>query len=117
MRNFIDLLRKFKSLYYIKTKKLLNVSRPIYFGGSSDISSDLQTEPHVFIGKKCIIYPNVKIGAYSMLANNVSIQGDDHEFKIAGVPTIFAGRRSIRKTVIGRDVWIGAHAIIMTGVK
>nr|WP_294794083.1 DapH/DapD/GlmU-related protein [uncultured Mucilaginibacter sp.] len=109
--------RFLKSFIYIVRYSLYNVKRPILFGGPSSISKDLVTEPYVFIGKNCLIYPKVKIGAYSLLANNVSIVGADHEFNKVGIPTIFSGRRIIRETIIGRDTWIGAHAIIITGVK
>lgn len=110
-------LRELKSQYFIKKYSLKNIQKPIYFGGNSQISSDLITEPYVFIGKNCNIYPKVTIGAYTMLANDVSIIGDDHNFQISGVPSIFSGRPELKQTFIGRDVWIGAHSIIKTGVK
>ena len=52
-----------------------------------------------------------------MIANNVSIIGDDHFYKKTGIPIIFSGRETIKKTIIGKDCWIGAHSIIMTGVR
>lgn len=113
----LKLLRRVKSEYYIIRLSLQKVQRPLYLGGISAVSSDLITEPFVFIGKHCCIYPNVKIGAYTMLANNVSIIGDDHRFDKIGVPMIFSGRPIMKETIIGRDVWIGAHSIIKTGVK
>lgn len=111
------LFRVVKSSFYIFRYRLVNVKRPLLFGGSSRISNDLATEPYVFIGKNCIIYPKVKIGAYTMIANNVSIIGADHEFSKIGVPSIFSGRPFLKETTIGRDVWIGAHSIVMTGVN
>lgn len=113
----ISLYRKGKSLYFRIKYNLKNVSKTTSFGGKSQISSDLTTGLYCFIGKNCIIYPKVEIGNYSMLANNVYIQGDDHEFSIPGKPIIFSGRKVLRKTIIGNDVWIGAHSIILTGVK
>ena len=111
-----SIYRELKSRYYIFKLKLKNVSKPILFGGLSRIDSSLVTEPYVFISRECVIYPNVTIGAYTMLANNVSIMGDDHEYKTVGLPMIFSGRATFKPTVIGRDVWVGAHTIIMTGV-
>ena len=96
---------------------LKNVHPTFYMGGSSKIAKNLKADAFVYVGPKCIIYPNVEIGAYSMLANNVSILGADHKYTIPGVPIIFAGRDKLLNTQIGKDVWIGAHAIIMTGVK
>lgn len=52
-----------------------------------------------------------------MLANNVSIIGGDHIYTKAGIPIIFSGRPELKETIIGKDVWIGAHSIIMAGVK
>ncbi|MDV7187794.1 DapH/DapD/GlmU-related protein [Lutibacter sp. TH_r2] len=63
-----------------------------------------------------IVYPKVEIGKYTMLANNVSIIGGDHEYSKVGVPIIFSGRGALNKTSIGKDVWIGAYSKIMTGV-
>lgn len=108
--------RLLKSQFYIWKYDLKSVKKPILFGGEFAISNDLVTEPHVFIGKHCIIYPNVKVGAYTMLANNVSIMGDDHNFHKSGIPMIFSGRPDLKTTVIGRDVWIGAFSIIKTGI-
>ena len=108
--------RYLKSTYFVLKYSLKNVQRPILFGGSSQISKDLVTEPNVFIGKNCIVYPKVRIGAYTMIANNVSIIGADHEFSKVGTPSIFSGRPLLKETIIGRDVWIGANSIVMTGV-
>ena len=52
-----------------------------------------------------------------MLANDVYIIGGDHNYRTAGIPTVFNGRDSMVKTSIGSDVWIGARSIIMTGIK
>lgn len=51
-----------------------------------------------------------------MLAHDVMILGGDHNYKIAGIPTVFAGRDVTRHTKIGDDVWVGAGSIIMAGV-
>lgn len=93
------------------------VHKTFYMGGISKISNDLVADEFSYIGSNCHIYPKVKIGAYSMLANNVSIIGDDHCFSKPGIPMIFSGREVLKPTEIGKDVWIGANSIIMTGVK
>lgn len=117
MKQLRVLYHKLKSFYYRKRYGLRYVSKSILLNGKSKISKDFVADMYTFIGNNCIIYPNVKLGAFSMLANNVSILGDDHEFKIAGSPIIFSGRRKTKPTIIGRDVWVGAHSIIMTGVN
>lgn len=108
--------RTVKSFYYIYKYHLRNVHSTVYFGGASVISSDVKAGKYVYFGPNCNIYPNVSIGAYTMLANNVSILGGDHIYKKVGVPIIFSGRDIIKKTKIGVDCWIGAHSIIMCGV-
>ncbi len=108
--------RQLKRKYFVKKYSLKDVHSTFYLGGKGQISRDLIADKYVYIGPNCIIYPKVKIGAYSMLANNVSIIGGDHIFTKAGVPIIFSGREKEKSTIIGKDVWIGAHSIIMRGV-
>jgi acetyltransferase-like isoleucine patch superfamily enzyme len=85
-------------------------------GGTSSVSRDLYAEEYSYVGNNCIIYPKVKIGAYTMLANNVSVIGGDHQYRQTGIPIIFSGRAEIKETIIGKDVWIGAHSVIMAGI-
>lgn len=101
-----------RNLYGLK-----NVSKTFYLGGKSKISKDLIAEDFSYIGPFCLISPKVKIGRYTMLANNVSIIGDDHYYSDPNTPIIFSGRPELKETIIGADVWIGAFSIIMTGVK
>jgi acetyltransferase-like isoleucine patch superfamily enzyme len=95
---------------------LHQVSPTFNFGGKCKISQDLKAGDYSYIGNNCLIYPNVSIGKYSMLAQNVQIIGDDHQFNVPGSPIIFSGRPHLKETSIGRDVWIGANCIILTGV-
>lgn len=115
--SIIQFLRKLKNRFYRFKYGLKYVHKTCVFGSHSSISKDLIAGSFTYIGPSCVIYPNVSIGKYSMLANNVSILGGDHAYKIVGIPMIFSGRGSIKNTIIGDDVWIGCHSIIMTGVK
>lgn len=108
--------RTVKAFYYRHKYHLGNVHKTVYFGGASTISSDVKADKYVYFGPKCNIYPNVSIGAYTMLANNVTILGGDHNYKKVGKPIIFSGRGVVKNTQIGTDCWIGAHSIIMCGV-
>ncbi len=96
---------------------LNDVSTTFYMAGKSKISTDLVAGSYVYIGPNCHIYPMVSIGDFSMLANNVSIIGGDHRYNVPGVPIIFSGRGELKRTNIGKDVWIGAHSIILAGVS
>lgn len=109
--------RRIKAYYYRKKYHLKYVSKTVYFGGASKISKDLRAEHNVYIGPRCLIYPKVSIGAYTMLANDVRVIGGDHRYDIPGTPMIYSGRVGIKPTTIGRDCWIGAYSIIMCGVN
>jgi acetyltransferase-like isoleucine patch superfamily enzyme len=101
---------------YRKYYKLKNVHPTFYMGGRSSVSSDIKAGAYAYIGPNCIIYPKVTIGEYSMLANNVSVIGGDHLYNKPGTPIIFSGRAILKETLIGKDVWVGAHSKILTGV-
>lgn len=105
--------KRLKILYFYRLKY---VHPTFNIGGKSCISKDLVAGEYSYIGPGGVIYPGVSIGRYTMLAQNVQIIGDDHRFDIVGVPSTFSGRPILRKTNIGKDVWIGANSIIMTGV-
>ena len=109
--------RKVKAWYYRHKYHLKHIDKTVYFGGKSSISRDLRADRYAYIGPNCVINKNVTIGAYTMLANNVYIIGGDHLYNKVGTPIIFSGRDVVRQTTIGRDCWIGAHTIIMCGVK
>lgn len=117
MNIYRKLGRRIKSWCYRNLYHLNNVSKSVYFGGHSAISKDLVAGKYVYIGPNCRIYPKVRIGAFTMLANNVSIIGGDHKYDKVGTPIIFSGRGNIKETQIGSDCWIGAFSIIMCGVK
>lgn len=108
--------RRIKAWYYRHKWHLKNVDETVYFGGDSQISRDLIVSRYSYIGPGCSIHPNVMIGEFTMLANNVSIVGGDHRYDVIGKPVILTGRDVIKETIIGSDCWLGAHSIVMSGV-
>lgn len=55
---------------------------------------------------------------FAIIGPNVSIVGHDHIFDKVGVPIIYSGRpHGEAKTYIGKDAWIGAGSIILSGVN
>jgi acetyltransferase-like isoleucine patch superfamily enzyme len=110
-------LRQLRAWFFRKRHHLNNVDKTVYFGGNSYFGKGFEAEKYVYIGPNCTFYPNVKVGAYTMFANNVSVIGGDHNYKNVGVPIIFSGRIEKGKTIIGKDCWIGSQVIIMRGVK
>lgn len=109
--------RKVKAWYYRHKYHLKYVDKTVYFGGDSRVCRDLIAGRFTYIGPGCSIHPNVKIGEFTMLANNVSIIGGDHRYDVIGKPVILSGRDIIKETIIGSDCWLGAHSIIMSGVS
>lgn len=97
-------------------KRLPAVSPTCSVHPTSNVAHDLQAGPYVFVGRRCIIPPGVRIGKYAMLASNVAIVGDDHQFDLVGVPSQFSGRPEQSRTCIGDDAWVGHGVIIMRGV-
>jgi acetyltransferase-like isoleucine patch superfamily enzyme len=51
-----------------------------------------------------------------MLASNVAIVGDDHNWNEPRVPMQFSGRPDQHATTVGADVWLGHGVIVMRGV-
>lgn len=119
MLRVIKIIGRFvKKTYYRRLNHLTNnVDESVYFGGKSYISSDLVAGKDVYIGPRCIIYPKTHIGDFTIFANDVFIIGGDHQFDKPGIPIQYSGRSPLRKTIIGKDCWVGARAIIMCGVK
>jgi acetyltransferase-like isoleucine patch superfamily enzyme len=109
-------LRALKCRLLIRYYGLSNVHPTAYIALGSYISRDLVAAEYSYIGLGALIGPQVSIGAYTMLGPGVMCVGQDHRFDLPGVPAIFAGRPQMKSTRIGRDAWIGARCIILSGV-
>ena len=109
-------LRMARNRVTIIRKRLRGVTATTSIHPSSVVATDLQTGSYVFVGRNCTIPPLVTIGRYTMLAADVAIVGDDHNWSEPGVPIQFAGRPAQQRTSIGDDVWIGHGAILLRGV-
>lgn len=112
-----NIYKSLRMLYLRKRFQLRNVHSTFYIGKNCKISSDLKAGAFSYIGNGSQIYPKVTLGDYSMIAGDVKILGGDHTFNKPGLPIIFSDRGIVKKTVIGKDVWIGSSSIIMTGVS
>ena len=96
---------------------LKHVDRTFYMGGASLVSRDFVAGPYTFMNYGCDICPRVKVGSYVMFGPRVIITGSDHEIGKVGVPMYFTKRPELPETNIEDDVWLGARAIIMAGVR
>ena len=105
-------MRLVRQLYGFK-----NVHHTFYLGGKGGIASDLVAGAFSYIGKGASICPKVEIGAYTLLAHEVSILGGDHFHDKPGVPICFSGRPELPRTIIADDVWIGHRVTIKAGVN
>jgi len=70
------------------------------------------------IGHNCVLVPRerIEIGRNCMLAAFCYVLDVDHEFDDTDVPIPQQGLR-IKPVIIGDDVWVGAHTIILRGVQ
>ena len=115
--NIVENIRQIKRDYFRWKYGLKHVARTCLVSGECRLSKTLVAGEYSYIGRTCSICSGVKIGKYSMLANEVLITGSDHIFDNVDLPMYFSGRPEAPDTIIGDDCWIGARTIIMRGVK
>lgn len=94
-----------------KIGRHITIESNVFLGNGRDI----ELGNYVQINEDCWIR-NVRIGDYCMIAPRVMILNYGHNTG-GKEPMIFQGVRKYEQTVIEDDVWIGAAAIIMPGVK
>lgn len=109
-------LRRLRSGAIRRMKGLTYVDPTAYIDLRSHISKDLRAGAYAYVGRGCRLGPGVSIGAYTMLAPQVTLVGQDHIFDLPGTPMIFAGRPAQKETSIGDDVWIGFASILNAGI-
>lgn len=68
------------------------------------------------IGRHAYIAAGVTIGDYVMMAPEVVILTQNHEFADPTVPMARQGARPVQPVVIEDDVWLGQRAMILPGV-
>lgn len=110
-------LRKYRNRLVLASKRLDCVHETAYVHPTSHVARDLRAGEYAFIGRDCALSPLVTIGRYTMLASNIAIVGDDHNWTEPGLPIQFAGRPPQRTTTIGADAWLGHGVIILRGVE
>jgi acetyltransferase-like isoleucine patch superfamily enzyme len=73
---------------------------------------------HSSIGHDTVIVAreSVRVGDRTMIAGYCYILDVDHDFRSVGTPIVEQGLR-VEPVVIGNDVWIGAHTVILRGVS
>ncbi len=115
-----------------RIQRRIAISGPVVYksglrvGAGATISSThhLEIGKNVSIGPRSVVQVSGTIGDFVMIARAVQIVGkEDHSSGEVGVPMIYStwvGDRELadRDTVqIGRDVWIGASSVVLSGVE
>jgi len=74
---------------------------------------------HVYINKNCDILTTgskVKIGNFVMVGPNVTFVAQDHDISDWKKPMMLSNKYKRGNITVGDDVWIGAYAIVLSGV-
>lgn len=82
-----------------------------------------QCPGRIFIGDDCRIHRmcyldavgGIEIGSHSGISSGAQIYSQTHRYKDKKSPYYYQGYK-LAKVVIGEDVWVGANAIILSGV-
>jgi len=111
--NLFSLVRVFFLRLFLSSigKKIVCESN-VFFGDGRDIQigNNVQINENCWI-RNCRMGNDIMIGPYVMILNYGHITDD------ASIPMIEQGVRKYKQTVIEDDVWIGARAMILPGIK
>lgn len=92
--------------------KISTINRMAYFGTGKDIEID----DYSGIGENCVIPNNTIIGKYVMMAPQVHIVANNHNFDDTETPMCFQGsHKNPPVTIIEDDCWIGVRVIMTPG--
>lgn len=116
-QRFRESVRRARTWFWSRYYGLKHVDPSFLLSARCDIHPDFEAGPFGFMNVGCRIGPRVRVGRYVMFGPEVAIVGADHRFDQPGVPMIFSGRPEPVETVVEDDVWIGARAIIVAGVR
>jgi maltose O-acetyltransferase len=100
-------------LIFKKVGRNVNLENLAYFGNGFEI----EIGDNSGIGKRCRVPSNIEIGNNVMMAEEVIILNQNHQFIDASVPLNVQGYQEKTKLKIGNDVWIGTRVIILPQVK
>jgi len=81
------------------------------FGGSIRIGKNVLVDE----GTHIMAQISISVGDYSQISSNCFIADFNHVYKSRNIPIVMQGYKR-KPVVIGRDVWIGSHSVILPGV-
>ncbi len=112
--------RLYKKIRYSLASRLIakcgnnvNIENGCFFGRGDK----LEVGDYSGIGVNARIYGAVNIGKYVMMGPDVIIMTANHCFNDINVPMCLQGHEKEKPVTIDDDVWIGARAIILPGVR
>jgi acetyltransferase-like isoleucine patch superfamily enzyme len=82
-------------------------------GGEIELANSISIGPFCYFGTTS----RLTVGEHAMFGGNCFIGANQHSFKDSTMPIAEQGLSRRGGVVIGRDVWIGAHAIVHDGVR
>lgn len=94
-----------------KCGRISTVDRKAYFGRGENV----EIGDYSGIGENCFIPNDIIIGKYVMMAPEVYIANNNHEFSDILTPMCFQGVRNYKRTIIEDDCWIGRRVIVTPG--
>lgn len=97
-------------LILTKCGKRVNVER------GATIASVVSLGDYSGIGIRANLSGPVEIGNYVMMGPHCTVYTRNHRFERTDIPMQKQGNTEHKKVVIGDDVWIGGHVIILPGV-
>ena len=95
-----------------KCGKISTIDRRAYFGNGANI----EIGDFSGIGAKCVIPNNTIIGKYVMMAPEIHIVQNNHNYNELTKPMCFQGSpKVVPQTVIEDNVWLGIRSILTPG--
>jgi maltose O-acetyltransferase len=112
--------RVYKGVRYFLAKRMLKkcgkkvtIENQCYIGSGKNI----EIGNYSGIGQRCYLQGKIRIGKYVMMAPEVIILTENHNFSDTSKLMRFQGNQSPEPVLIEDDVWIGARVIILPGVR
>ncbi len=107
---------------------------PVHLSRNTIVNHGSRIDKYTYVNWDVVIFPNVHIGSYCSVARNAQLGLANHptnwlssnsfQYNAAHFPKIseFQSVKRLKhlhhpKTIIGSDVWIGANAMVKSGVK
>ncbi len=91
----------------------VNIEHGAYF----DTGSGIEIGDHSGLGINCVVPYDIIIGKGVMMGPDVFIIGENHRFDDPTIPMYLQGFSKPQQVRIEDDVWIGARAIILPGIR